>query len=267
MNIKPIGKIYSDIPGDDTSPIMDVIELEGEWYVGLDAFNYPESGAQLITFDIYNVPDDWKWMKGWEAVASPPPMRTRFAEVQPEKVNAQDDHTYQKFNVITGRPALDKIRDITSRHDLGRLGLNDTPYPYVIPMNHSLVGNELYLHGSFTGKKVALMNQAPEVCYEIDAPLAPGPKGLRSCHLEYESVLFFGTIREVTNSKERFKVLTTIMQQYGMPFKHGSEERCNAYVIHLHRASARTGRFRPRTKRDLYLYNWAKWSESTTDER
>ena len=63
QKIKRIGRIYSDIPGDTESEIMDVIEIDGEWYVGLDAYHYPENKAQLITFDIYNVPDDWKWVE------------------------------------------------------------------------------------------------------------------------------------------------------------------------------------------------------------
>ena len=140
--------------------------------------------------------------------------------------------------------------------DLGRLGLQGGEYPYVVPMNHGLSGNELYLHGSFEGKKIDLMRRSPRVCYEIDTPLTPGPQGLRSCHLEYVSVQLFGTIREVLDPQERHEVLRTIMAQYGMPFKHGSEALCMAYVITLEHASARTGRFRPHSQRDLYLYTW-----------
>ena len=164
----------------------------------------------------------------------------------------------EKFNIITGDEALAMIKSIVAKHDNGRLGLFDNKYPYVIPMNHSMVENQLYLHGAFQGKKMELMRKNPKVCYEIDAPLKQSPEGLRTCHLEYESILFFGEIKEIIDEEERYEVLKKIQQQYGMPFKHGSEKHCNAYVITLDYATARTGRFRPRGQRDLYLYNFEK---------
>lgn len=263
--IKKIGRIYSAIPGDTESEVMDVIEVEGDWFVGKDAFHWPECGCQLITFDIYNVPDDWKWMPGEEPDSPPPALRTVIAEKNSSCDIPVSEHVRDKFNVITGEAALQKIQEIVGLTDLGRLGLFDREYPYVIPMNHGMVGGELYLHGSFEGKKIDLMRQNPKVCYEIDKPLTPGPEGLRSCHLEYVSAQLFGTIREVPDPEERHRVLKTIMAQYGMPFKHGSEKLCQAYIITLEHASARTGRFRPHSQRDLYLYSWRQ--PGKTDEQ
>lgn len=253
---KKIGRIYSAIPGDTESEVMDVIEVDGDWFVGKDAFHWPESMCQLITFDIYNVPDEWKWMPGEEPDCPPPGLHTVLAQKNDAYDIPVTDHVRNKFNVITGEAAREKIEEIVGLTDLGRLGLFDEKYPYVIPMNHSMVGNQLYLHGAFEGKKIDLMRRNPNVCYEIDHPLSSGPEGLRSCHLEYVSTQFFGTIQEISDSEARHGILQTIMAQYGMPFKHGSEKLCQAYVITIDHASARTGRFRPHSQRDLYLYSW-----------
>ena len=164
-------------------------------------------------------------------------------------VGMMSDLRQERYNTITGSEAEEKIVSMLRGSELGRLALFDEKYPYIIPMNHVYYEGNLILHGSFEGKKIDLMEKNASASYEIDYVVNESNlpiKKVKTCHLEYESVILFGEVRQVENSKERYKYLSIMVKEYGMPFQHGSEERCNAMLFKIHSASARTGRFLPR---------------------
>ena len=67
---------------------------------------------------------------------------------------------------------LNQIIDIIKNTNTIRLGLNDTPYPYVVPVSFGFICNNgklcFYFHGATIGKKIDLINKNPFVCVEGD---------------------------------------------------------------------------------------------------
>ena len=67
---------------------------------------------------------------------------------------------------------IDEIIDVIKNVSTIRLGFNDTPYPYVVPVSFGFDFNgeklNFYFHGATAGKKVELINTNPNVCVEGD---------------------------------------------------------------------------------------------------
>jgi nitroimidazol reductase NimA-like FMN-containing flavoprotein (pyridoxamine 5'-phosphate oxidase superfamily) len=168
------------------------------------------------------------------------------------------DARLERYKIITGEEANEKIVSILNASDVGRLALLDDRYPYIIPMNHFFYQGGLIMHGSFDGKKIELIERNGLSCYEVDYPLdtASGVVGLKSCHREYESAIFYGETRQIKDKDERFAALKALTEAYGMPLRHGTgvEERCNVLFFDIHEATARTGRFIPGHNKKLYVY-------------
>jgi nitroimidazol reductase NimA-like FMN-containing flavoprotein (pyridoxamine 5'-phosphate oxidase superfamily) len=59
------------------------------------------------------------------------------------------------------------IEDLLRNQLIGRLGINGNPWPYVVPVSYAYDGEYVY---GFTqeGKKVDLLRQRPEVCFEVE---------------------------------------------------------------------------------------------------
>lgn len=162
-----------------------------------------------------------------------------------------------EFIVTEGAEALETMVRILQRHDIGRLGLKGGDYPYVIPMNHTYHEGKLLLHGSYTGRKIDLLTADPRACYEVDGPRDGADSKVRSCHLEYESVLCYGTIRIVTEPDLKADYLNRLQTSYGQPaLTHADVARCNAFVFEISEMTGRTGRFRPTGERPLYVYRF-----------
>lgn len=67
---------------------------------------------------------------------------------------------------------FDKIVDIIKNTSTIRLGINDYPYPYVVPVSFGFDVQDdklcFYFHGATIGKKVQLLDKNPLVCVEGD---------------------------------------------------------------------------------------------------
>ena len=164
----------------------------------------------------------------------------------------------ERYEIISGEEARDKIVSMLKSKEIGRLALFDEKYPYIIPLNHVYDNGALILHGSFVGKKIDLMKQNGYSSYEIDYPVDEMKVKVLTCHREFESVVLFGKIDLIDDAEKRFEYLKRISDEYSLPFKHGGEERCNVFLFRIHSASARTGRFSPAGKNQLYLFDFLK---------
>ena len=164
----------------------------------------------------------------------------------------------EKYNAISGPEAKEIIVAIIKGSDFGRLGLNDEKYPYVVPLNHVYFQGGLILHGSFAGKKVELIKRNEFACYEIDYSIGDSNSITKTCHHEFKSAILYGEICQVKSVEERREYLRTMAAEYGMPFKHGSEEKCNILFFKIQSASGREGRFLSHEERVLYHYDFAE---------
>lgn len=221
----------------------EVIEIDGSCYAGIDAFSYPENQHDLRSLGCLSIPAEWRWTEQYE------PYNPNYGE--PKKI------TGGKYFQTRGPEAKAKIEEIISRHELGSLALNDRANPYVIPVNHGYVDGVLYMHCGKIGKKLTLIRKDPNATYMVYGPAMDTPPDVRSCHLPYESIIFYGKITICDDPEEKERAIRALTDHYGTPHQHGFADMIEVLRFEIHHATARTGRFKPGLNRDLYYYSWA----------
>ena len=99
-----------------------------------------------------------------------------------------------------------------------RLGLFDGQWPYVVPVNMGYEPGRIYFHSSKKGKKMEILRDNPNVCFEIDADVEI-VTGERPCDWTtyYKSIIGFGTAVMVEDEAEKLAGLKTIMRRHGGP--------------------------------------------------
>ena len=113
--------------------------------------------------------------------------------------------------------SFNEIIDILRRADTIRLGLHDTPYPYVVPLSFGFEAADgqitLYFHGAAEGLKRELIRRDPHVCVEADIfrRYAEVSSGITT---EYESFIGFGKAERVTG-EEAIKGLNLLLEHCG----------------------------------------------------
>lgn len=221
----------------------EVIEVEGRMFAGVDAFRFPENQGDLRCMECLLIPEEWEWTE--RLVIREPDYRKN---PKPSPV---------KYHAIHGEAAREKIEEICARHETGCLTLFDEKWPYAIPINHAYENGRLYMHCGKKGKKLGLIRRNPQACYMLYGLSEDVPKGVRSCHLPYESVVFYGTVRICADPQEKERAIKAITDHYGTPYQHGFADMIEVLVLDIHHATARTGRFKPASQRDLYYYEYA----------
>lgn len=110
------------------------------------------------------------------------------------------------------------IVEIIKKCDVCRVAFNDTPYPYIVPMNFGVTVEEgnitLYFHCATVGKKLDLLAKNNNVSFEMDCSheLVTVTKN-GSCTMAYESVMGTGEI-EVAAEEEKYNGLCILMKHY-----------------------------------------------------
>lgn len=110
-----------------------------------------------------------------------------------------------------------EIALIMSRCEVLHLAWNTSTVPYILPVNFGMEpdGLTLYIHGAAEGTKYDLVNSDPRVSFEMDCC-----HGLvldeedHSCTVNYESVIGWGVIDELSAEEEKLHALRRIMAQY-----------------------------------------------------
>lgn len=127
---------------------------------------------------------------------------------------------YHEDRKVTDRGMLCAMLDLTSTCCLG---LHDSPYPYVVPMNFGYTwedeeGLVLYLHMATTGHKLTLIERDPHVCVTVSTFYDRFRKKIyRDTPHDYRSVMVFGIAEEVTDPEERLFALQRVGMQTGRP--------------------------------------------------
>lgn len=93
-----------------------------------------------------------------------------------------------------------------------RMAFNDSPQPYIMPLDYVYLNGKMYFHFARYGKKIELFNKDPHVSVEVDRY----DKDIT----EYESVTLMGTLSKVAGQEEKKKaseaLLSTIKSRGGM---------------------------------------------------
>ncbi len=87
--------------------------------------------------------------------------------------------------------------------------------PFVQPINFGRNGDKLYLHGSLKNRMMDALLEAQEVC--LNVVLLDAMKLTRSAFhhsVNYRSVMVFGSVRALTEDKEKLKGLKSIINHF-----------------------------------------------------
>ena len=102
-----------------------------------------------------------------------------------------------------------------------RIALCDNDKPYIVPMNFGFKDNSLYLHSAHEGRKIDLIIENNNICFEVDieTEILPSDNAC-SWGMKYYSVIGFGKGQFIKNESEKISALDIIMQKYS----HNSSE-------------------------------------------
>lgn len=110
---------------------------------------------------------------------------------------------------VTDDPAI--IKDIMDRAEMLWLALVDEDGPHSVPVNFALIGETIYLHSGFKGRKAAALQSGAPVAFSaaVDVHLRPG--GDNACDQGYyfKSVMGRGTPR-LTEGEEKMRGLDAV---------------------------------------------------------
>lgn len=86
--------------------------------------------------------------------------------------------------------------------------------PYGVPLSYVTEDHHIYFHGAESGHKLRNLVHDPRATFTVVAEAAPEPAHYT---MVYRSVIAFGEVRMVTESKEKRKALQKLCQKYGAP--------------------------------------------------
>lgn len=110
-----------------------------------------------------------------------------------------------------------EIVEIMSRCEVLHLAIAAQPAPYLLPVNFGMEpdGMTLYVHGAMEGTKYDLLAKNDQVGFEMECTSGLVlDEASHSCTMNYESVMGWGTVSEITAPDEKLHALDCIMRQY-----------------------------------------------------
>ena len=97
-----------------------------------------------------------------------------------------------------------------------RLAVVEAGQPYLVPLSFGYDGSAFYFHTAPEGRKIAAFLAGGEVCFECERNVAVRRDPQIACRwsMDYESVIGYGAIVELTTDKDKRHALNLIMRQY-----------------------------------------------------
>jgi len=151
----------------------------------------------------------------------------------------------RKEKGITNRT---EIEQILKEAQVCRLGMVDGKTPYIVPLNFGYRENTLYFHSASSGRKIDILKNNPEVCFEIDIP-GKIINSEKACNwgMEFLSIIGEGDVLFLDDEKERVEALNIIMRHYSdkddWKFNNKMLEKTSVFKVKIDSISAkRSGR-------------------------
>jgi len=146
----------------------------------------------------------------------------------------------------TEREIKDKeeIESIIKQAQVCRVAFSAENIPYIVPMNFGYQDNCLYFHCAIQGKKLDIIRQNNEVCFEMDIDGELVKKTERLCYwtTKYRSVIGFGKASIIENWREKSLALDIITRHYGANPHAFSEKDVDRLSIIKIEISSMTGK-------------------------
>jgi len=128
-----------------------------------------------------------------------------------------------------------EINDVLESAKVGRLGLYDAGYPYVVPVNFAFETGHIYFHSADVGTKIELMKENPSVCFEVDQYIKTvDASNVCGYDTAYRSVIAFGKARILEDAEEKAKALRLIVSKYARPEE---ARKLETRIVEAHRSS------------------------------
>ena len=110
----------------------------------------------------------------------------------------------------------------------------DNGLPYLLPFNFGYSENCIYIHSVPVGKKIEVLHQNPQVCFEVEDEIAI-VEGEIACRWStmYRSVIGYGKVEFVTGFNEKVQALDIIMQQHGAPARMEFDPKEVEFIVVL----------------------------------
>lgn len=148
---------------------------------------------------------------------------------------------------VTG---IANILAILDKCEIMRIGLSVGDKPYIVPMNfaYELTDEKisLYFHCANEGKKLDIIKQNNNVCFEADCSYRT-LEAKEACEwsAEFESVMGEGIIVRLTDETEKAAALDIFMKRYGYEGKpHYTQNALDVVTVLKISVSAITGKRR-----------------------
>lgn len=130
---------------------------------------------------------------------------------------------------VTG---FENLLEIVNACGVCRLAIANGDYPYILPLNFGAEAVDgtlyLYFHGAGTGTKYELLQNHPQVSFEMDCEhKLVLEDDIMNCTMEYRSVIGRGRM-EIVPDGEKLHGLEVLMAQYhaeGFAFSHAAIPR------------------------------------------
>ncbi|MEW6529868.1 MAG: pyridoxamine 5'-phosphate oxidase family protein [Thermodesulfobacteriota bacterium] len=130
-----------------------------------------------------------------------------------------------------------EIQRILSSTNIGRLATNGADgYPYITPVNFVYHEGKIYFHCAPKGEKLDNLARDPNVCFEVDIPLAyldsgiDPDRGVCKAHQFYHCVIIRGDARVVPDGPLKVTALNALVAKHEHGSDHGiANEEMPAY--------------------------------------
>jgi len=139
-----------------------------------------------------------------------------------------------------------QIEELLKREVTARLGCHANGETYIVPINYNYKNGVIYAH-SGPGKKIDMMRQNPDVCFEVD--------NIQSI-FHWHSVVAWGTFEEIKDPDEKQQAMQGLIHRimplvdspkdhpsHGITEKEGDMDILIENIVYKIKINRATGRF------------------------
>jgi nitroimidazol reductase NimA-like FMN-containing flavoprotein (pyridoxamine 5'-phosphate oxidase superfamily) len=119
----------------------------------------------------------------------------------------------RKDRLVENRAEIDAM---IAGSEIVRLALSQSDEPYLVPLSFGYDGDAIYVHTARKGKKVEYFEANGRVCFEFerDVRFVRGNGDACEATFSYETVIGYGTIREIVAPDDKDYALRQITCHY-----------------------------------------------------
>jgi nitroimidazol reductase NimA-like FMN-containing flavoprotein (pyridoxamine 5'-phosphate oxidase superfamily) len=108
-----------------------------------------------------------------------------------------------------------EIETIIQKATVCRVAFSEGDVPYIVPVNFGYEDDCLYFHSAPKGKKIGIIKQNDNVCFEMDVDQEVVKTGAPcGWEMKYRSVIGFGKASFVDDLEEKKRALNIIVAHY-----------------------------------------------------